>query len=143
MTLYVLAAMLSWLPVRTPTRLAEYRTIARACVHTSNSDPEEAVTCVTLASLESGFKLRARNRRSGARGAWQLLGGHVPENPDEQAHEAMRRWHVGRCLYTGETARAPTCPLADARYFRALDWLHEHPFAPGPQVATLSPWRKL
>ena len=130
---FVLAAMTSWIPPRASQR-AEYDAIAHAIV-AATQDPDDAIQLAALASYESRFDTHARNRRSGARGAWQLLGRSRHDYRTgrngtlvEQAREALRRWHLGMCLYTGETRRAPDCPLASERYARALQWLYAHPF---------------
>lgn len=132
---YVLAAMNAWIPAQSNPH-GDYKVVAEAVVG-ATEDPEEALELASVSSYESGFCTRARNPRSGAKGAFQLLGGRIPQTVSGQAKEALRRWREqGRCGYTGEARTAPVCPLADERYYRAFMWSYRHPFvAPAVTVA--------
>jgi hypothetical protein len=129
---YVLAAMQTFFPTRS--RTAEYRAVAEAIV-TGAPDPTgiDEVQLASIGSFESGYATHAWSKDGlGCYGVWQICPFPrlpIPRTLTGQAREALRRWNIGRCFYTGEANRRDgRCPLADERYFRALDYVTAHPF---------------
>lgn len=127
LVLHALRFMVAVLPPHGGAQRAEYRAIAEAIVDATPA-PDDEIQLASIAADESRFTVHALNRRSGARGPFQLLGGHIPRGLAAQAREALRRWKIGMCFYTGETLQAPDCPLASIRYGRAVAWSYAHPF---------------
>lgn len=127
---WVLWAMVTWCPTRSYERFVEYQRVAEAIDRVATSDAD-AADLASIGSLESGYDRHAVNRRTHARGVWQLMP-PVPCRRDElecEAREALRRWKVqGAAGYTGEAARmSGSWPLAHERQNRATIWMARHP----------------
>jgi hypothetical protein len=130
---YVLKAMCFWCPPAHH-QMHEYTEVAKAIVE-ATPNPEDEIQLASIGSFESGYATHAWSKDGlGCYGVWQICPFPrlpIPRTLTGQAREALRRWNIGRCFYTGEANRRDgRCPLADERYFRALDYSRKHPFVP-------------
>jgi len=127
---WILLAMVHWCPVRWVDTFAEYQVVA-AAIDRATQDPDDAALLASIGSYESGFDVRARNPRTGAIGAWQLMSPQPCRRLDVdcQAVEALRRTKVqGMAGYTGEaTTLSGEYPLAIERMHRATVWTARNP----------------
>jgi len=90
MTAYLVTFALSVWPPR-PTDVHRLREIVAIAADVASTDatPEEALTLINIAALESGFERTARGKL-GERGAWQVM----PPAVSYAADEALRRVRV-------------------------------------------------